>query len=170
MCWPNLLYISNGEAIDSLLQCSCFKGTADKFQIIISSSVVSIVPDKARKWHDVWCWPYHVKLCTFISYTYHIIIVLWSLRPFPQQLEMFSQESHYNNKRNDIFMGRHFWTSPRQLYVQLVGRITVVTDCVDCILPHDELFCYHAAVYKTIWLEMAHKDILIVYNHRLSTP
>ena len=36
---PNLLYISNGEAIDNPLQCSYFKGMADQFQIVISGSV-----------------------------------------------------------------------------------------------------------------------------------
>ena len=35
---PNLLYISNGETIDTLLQCSCFQRMADQFQIVISSS------------------------------------------------------------------------------------------------------------------------------------
>ena len=37
---PNLLYISNGETIDSLLQCSCLQGMADQFQIGISCSVL----------------------------------------------------------------------------------------------------------------------------------
>ena len=35
---PYLLYISNGETIDNLLQCSCFQGMANQFHIVISSS------------------------------------------------------------------------------------------------------------------------------------
>ena len=40
---PYLLYISNEETIDNLFQCSCFQGTADQFQIVISGSDVQIL-------------------------------------------------------------------------------------------------------------------------------
>ena len=68
-----------------------------------------------------------------LVYTYHIIIILWSLRTFPQQLKMFSQELHYNNKEMTFL-----WADSLTVLDQcktiictiIVERITLVMEIV----------------------------------------